>query len=118
MKGSELKMAFDRYAFVDNLKDEIKGEGFTTEDEIERYIQESIDSALIYNSDILDIARDFNVIDYDQLSRDVYEPLYDYVLSEIDIDELLTNEDEDLDLDTFNPDDFNSDEFESSFNLD
>ena len=102
-------MAFDRYAFVDNLKEEIKEEGFTTRDEIERYIQESLDTALIYYSDILEIAKDFDVIDYNQLRNDVYEPFYDYVLSEIDEDELLADEDEELDLDVFNPDDFESD---------
>lgn len=111
-------MAFDRYAFVDNLKEEIKDEQLTTTNEIERYIQEAIDTALIYNSDILDIAKDFNVIDYRQLASDVYEPLYDYVLSEIDEDELLYDEDDEVDLDVMNPDDFNSDEFESSFDLD
>ena len=112
-------MAFDRYAFVDNLKEEIKDEQLTTTDEIERYIQEAIDNALIYNFDILDIAKDFNVINYRQLASDVYEPLYDYVLSEIDEDELLYDEDDyEVDLDVMNPDDFNSDEFESSFDID
>ena len=112
-------MAFDRYAFVDNLKEEIKDEQLTTTDEIERYIQEAIDNALIYYSDILDIAKDFNVIDYKQLASDVYEPFYEYVLSEIDEDELLyDDEDYEFDLDTVNPDDYNADEFENSFNID
>lgn len=111
-------MAFDRYAFVDNLKEEIKEEQFTSSDEIERYIQEAIDNALIYYSDILDIAKDFDVIDYSQLASDVYEPFYEYVLSEIDEDDLLYNdEDYEFDLDTVNPDDYNADEYDTDFDI-
>ena len=111
-------MAFDRYAFVDNLKEEIKAEQFTSSDEVERYIQEAIDTALIYYSDILDIAKDFDVIDYNQLASDVYEPFYEYLLSEIDEDDLLYNdEDYEFDLDTANPDDYNADEYDTDFDI-
>lgn len=111
-------MAFDRYAFVDNLKEEIKAEQFTSSDEVERYIQEAIDNALIYYSDILDIAKDFDVIDYSQLASDVYEPFYEYLLSEIDEDDLLYNDDDyEFDLDTVNPDDYNADEYDTDFDI-
>jgi hypothetical protein len=68
----------------------------------ERAIAEEIDSALIYNSDILDLAEHFGVIDYDELRNSIYEPLYDEVyrgVKDPEIDEVEEEEEFEYDDD-------------------
>lgn len=95
-------MAWDKYDFIDELKDFIRtdcGEN-ATYDEIEDYIRNEVDRNCIYTSDCWEIAQELSDFDPTDIA---YDALYEYAMSEIDIDEMVdelaTEDDEDEDED-------------------
>jgi len=88
---------FNKYLFLDNLKEDIKEEiksgNLNDESEINLYIFEEIDRAVIYYSHCFQIMIDFNAYDFEgckNVTELAYQVLEDFVWSEMtDLTELL-----------------------------
>lgn len=88
---------FNKYLFLDNLKEDIKEEiksgNLEDESEINLYIFQEIDRAVIYYSDCFQIMIEFNAYDFEgckNVTELAYQVLEEFVWSEItDLTELL-----------------------------
>ena len=88
---------FNKYLFLDNLKEDIKEEikngNLEDESDINLYIFEEIDRAVIYYSNCFQIMIDFNAYDFEgckNVTELAYQVLEEFVWSEItDLTELL-----------------------------
>jgi hypothetical protein len=95
-----MSQQFNKYQFLRDLEDEIRGEiengNITDREQIEEHIQSSIDNACIYYSDCFDICKELNATDFTDyemfgeiksINQLAYAALYEYVFDEYDIDE-------------------------------
>ena len=88
---------FNKYLFLDNLKEDIKEEiksgNLNDESEINLYIFEEIDRAVIYYSNCFQIMIDFNAYNFEgckNVTELAYQLLDEFIWSEMtDLTELL-----------------------------
>ena len=88
---------FNKYLFLDNLKEDIKEEiksgNLNDESEINLYIFQEIDRAVIYYSDCFQIMIEFNAYNFEgceNVTELAYQLLDEFIWSEItDLTELL-----------------------------
>ena len=88
---------FNKYLFLDNLKEDIKEEikngNLEDESEINLYIFEEIDRACIYYSNCFQIMIEFNAYDFEgckNVTELAYQVLEEFIWSEMtDLTELL-----------------------------
>ena len=88
---------FNKYLFLDNLKEDIKEEiksgNLEDESDINLYIFEEIDRAVIYYSNCFQIMIDFNAYDFEgckNATELAYQVLEEFIWSEMtDLTELL-----------------------------
>jgi hypothetical protein len=88
---------FNKYLFLDNLKEDIKEEiksgNLNDESEINLYIFQEIDRAVIYYSDCFQIMIEFNAYNFEgceNVTELAYQLLEEFIWSEItDLTELL-----------------------------
>ena len=94
-------MGFNKYKFIDDLKeeinDEIKNDNLQNEDDITEYIHNSVDSECIYYSNCMEIMQELNLYSWDNFDGDcanvmqvAYYGLEELIYNEIDISEFKT----------------------------
>lgn len=80
-----------------DIKGYLESDGpFNNEDDVQEYIIGCIDNALIYTSDVLEFAQEYDAMPDDaELISNFIEALMGDVLSAIDADEYIAEEEED-----------------------
>lgn len=96
----ERHAGFNKYAFVSGLEEEIKAKIESGEiedrDGIDEYINSELDNAVIYYRTAFEIAMELNATHFEDdnfgmpkdISQHAYFALYEYVMGEIDYNEL------------------------------